>query len=137
MSVPLLPTHLTLLYLICQTMLCAAQTRRSSLSLTSSPDTQISVLSCDQSVNKVKPQTVETCSYIKQYHSLSINYLNTQLSNAPSHHASRLHTSNISQRYDNALSPYLFQCYCAHRTFQAIVGSDKIAAEPTGLSFTP
>ena len=68
-------------------MLCAAQTRSSSLSLslslTSSPDTQMSEFSCDQSVNKVKPQTVETCSYIKQYHSLSIKYLNTQLSNAP------------------------------------------------------
>ena len=50
---------------------------------------------------------------------------------------SRLYTSNISQRYDNALSPYLFQCYCGHRTFQAILAFDKIAAEPTGLSFTP
>jgi hypothetical protein len=124
-------THLVLLYLICRTIFCAAQIVQ-LISL----GTQISVFSCDQSVNKIKTKTVETCSYIKQYHSFScvslpINFLSTQLSNAPSHLVSLLYTSHISHRSDDALSPYLFQCYCAQRTFQAI----RFTGEPTGFLF--
>jgi hypothetical protein len=109
--------------------------------LTSCPDTQISVFSCDQSVNKIKTKTVETCGSIKQYvvsvYPITSSAPISRTPPAPSRHMSRLHTSNISERCDDPLSPYLLQCYCAQRTFQAVVGSDKIAAEPTGLSFTP